>query len=369
MIEKGDQESIAKVDEENRTISEEEAKALIAEDARRLNGELRPKHNGKVLVVVIFTLVVMLMIGVGVAWLVGSRGSGDNGEKAANSLEMPAISGSDDERDEEQRVLEVSLEDDEIKRLVKYIETVSYASMMFSGMEGFYSDPGMMAGNVPDKVMVDMAMSALSEYDEATGKDLSWGLCRMSDDEEAIKIRYKDDLPNWVGTEEWMREARFAYGRGCLEGNKIREKVREIFGKDIVLTEDLKGVMYEYDLEYDEFFEHMGGIGGVFPIVVHVLEKAETDGERIYIDEIAVGSGEIETEQWGRALWGMGCREDVGACESFYTYAEIGLPDGGSYDELRGFIVDNQERFNGFRWIFVKNEEGNYVFERVEKVR
>lgn len=73
MIEKGDQEAIAKVDEENRTISEEEAKALIAEDARRLKGKLRPKHNGKVLAVVIFALVVMLVIGVGVAWLVGQR--------------------------------------------------------------------------------------------------------------------------------------------------------------------------------------------------------------------------------------------------------------------------------------------------------
>lgn len=218
----------------------------------------------------------------------------------------------------------------------------------------------------------------------------------------------------------------------CMSGAVVREKAREIFGCEVVFVQNeevgFEGwpVQMYYDAANDEFWRGIGGGGGVAQVIDNVLYRAEKENDRIYIYELMAQRCSVYLAQEGSIIDG---RPAMPGEELLYCIDEVpGMVGGddaavelrwykideskydGDYDieawkgenipemttteynklsQYFGNTVDNETTITGlkmfeeqnkqnmlehadlvsqFRWVFVKNAEGNYVFEKLERV-
>lgn len=207
----------------------------------------------------------------------------------------------------------------------------------------------------------------------------------------------------------------------CISGKAVRDKAREIFGRDITFAqnEDIRrngwfAPMY-YDAENDEFWQNLSGGGGMTTVVDNVLYRAEKDKNRIYIYELMAQRCTVYDTNDGESLVCLDEFPDLNDGEvpakelrwykideksydgSYNSQSWIGsnIPEMTTteYEKLSqyfGDMVDIETQRTGwkmfeeqnkqnmlehadlvsqFRWVFVKNTEGNYVFEKLERVK
>lgn len=231
----------------------------------------------------------------------------------------------------------------------------------------FYNDEGVREGNLSVVMMTDLALENLRGGAE---NDWNWKnmACRMPERDDLIlerhwekRLKIRETIPGLEYSPgepdlEWLR---YDYNEGCRDGESVRAKIKEIFGKNVTLTEDISTIWTGYDAEYDEFYENSGR-GGMPPSFEHVWEKAETDGERIYIEETVAM---VWPNYWYDVFNGN-CSADNPSCEGYFANAVERDEDGA----VEAFVAKHRESFDHFRWIFKRSMDGKYYFEKLEKI-
>lgn len=200
-------------------------------------------------------------------------------------------------------------------------------------------------------------------------------------------------LDGWLGEytrEEGQLEMALNQAEN-LSGEAVRAKYREMFGKEIELTEEKYGASAEkmslvrgmkiaiYVAENDEFIEISPSTAGTGRYVRR-LERAEKttkigeDGEtteEIYLYERALAVScklNLEFDEEGN-------RVDRGSsCGVLTVAATCGTPEFGwseTDEEMTDEEIFTEASRAGIglvKWTFEKNAEGNYVFKDLEEV-
>lgn len=259
---------------------------------------------------------------------VSDNGDGDAGDE-------------DQDKGDETEIITLSTGDARVQKLYGYFLRVSFASEL-GQLADFYTNRGSFSGELSDLMMVDLAMA-----------NLEAGQCALPATEENLLQRYAD----WMGSDEQMPSTEMfqaMYNAGCYSGQAVRDKVKEIFGKDLKLTPELlaqAGDFWGYDAGSDEIYATNIGRGGVFPVFNRNLLKAERDGERMYLYEnVSV------------AL--------PGETELISLYDKCLLAQDQETYEQNGCGAEDYEWQTGetkFRLVFKRTDAGNYVFEKLER--
>ena len=163
---------------------------------------------------------------------------------------------------------------------------------------------------------------------------------------------------SWTGSDEQLPTLELLqtmYNMWCYSGKAVRDKVKEIFGKDLQLDAEtlasLDNPYFGYEATNDEIFSLNFGRGGVFPVFERTLTKAERDSERLYLYEtvsVAV----------------------PGAGNLISIYDKCLATGNAEMDEANGCNAEDYQWQLGetkFRWIFKRTNSGNYVFEKIER--
>lgn len=155
----------------------------------------------------------------------------------------------------------------------------------------------------------------------------------------------------------------------CYAGEDLRQKYEEIFGEKLTLVagdeidfgeyefDDKSGRTYicgwRYDVDNDEFRGVGIACGGGWPArAERELEKAVRYGDRIELYERVL-------LRYEGALYHVGS-----SVKDFYG-EEVMRDDDLDAESVKDALDKEGDEF---RWTFVKNAEGNYVFEKIEKV-
>lgn len=166
-------------------------------------------------------------------------------------------------------------------------------------------------------------------------------------------------------------------------GAAVRAKYREMFGEEIELAEEKYGEAWGdnqlvamgakfviYNEELGEFLELEGGTDAAGRYVRR-LERAEKDGDRIYLYERVLTINCRPDPRFDEE------RNQIGngsSCGVLMVAVTCGTPEFGWSGDEEGMTdeeVLNEaavKRFGVVRWVFEKNAEGNYAFKGLESV-
>lgn len=337
--------------EASKRITEAEARAMLVEDNARAKEALKKANSRgkKTLAVVIVVAVLLVVAGVVTSIILGgmrkSDGAGSgNGNKQEGNGGNAAVVEKPEEKPSEPEVVELSLDDEVVQRVYGNFQGIA---RLFDGWWEFYVDDGVKNGEISQEKMLLLA-----------GANYPEGTC--------------------VGYYEYGNGGVVTYE--CVSGEVIRQKVAEMFGQEIILTEGDKLGSFcagkPYNVANDEFFQAGNGCGGTSPISMErVLMKAERKGDEMVLyekvlmfDEMAyytVGETEIIREAGGFELGVAG--EKLGE----YTVPEDVL--GRGYEVYHSWLEEKEaslarEYGTQFKWTFERDAEGNYVFKGLERV-
>lgn len=215
-------------------------------------------------------------------------------------------------------VEQLSLDNELVQRLYGKFERVG---LWMSGTENFYVDEEVRNGDLSKALMIAVAMPSVA----GTG-----------------------DIP-------CTGEYDGVIGDSCYSGDTIRARIKEIFGEDVSFEDgdrnDDVTCRWEYSAKNDEFYGFVG-CGGSCQYRVHRdLDRAEQQGDNIYLYETAYGE----------------------TCQALYhvngdLIAEMKFDENGNV--VKGFEADDyRDQMDQFKWTFTKNNEENYVFAGLEQVK
>ncbi len=324
---------------EGQGITEAEARAMLIEDNARAKEDLKKANakGRKTLVVVIILAVVLIIAGIAVSVILGGRDKDGNNDKQEGNGENTVVVEKPEGADEsEAQLVELSLDDEVVKRL--------YGQFEISPIQWFYSD-----------VRLD------GQVDE--------GL------KEAAQLQMAlNQAENW-------------------SGEAVRVKYQEMFGEDILLTEEKYGYLEEgvvgvptgmtfviYEAETDEFVELEGGTDAGGYKYLRRLERAEKTAmigeddvmrEVIYLYERALTMNCRPDPQFDDGGNQVGGGSVCNVLAVMIPYETSGIVWSGDQEGLTDeeILAEAKERNLGLvKWTFRKNAEGNYVFEGLEKV-
>lgn len=316
-------------------ISEAEAKMLLMEETRKTHQKLNDanKKNKKLLAIVIVVAIVICVAGVGIAVILGgNKGNNDQTQSSGSTDQSQVDTSKPEEKPDEPTddgMTDISLEDERVHVLYDNFGILSSADMF-----SFYSDPTAFSGFLNNKYLIGVAFGNIERQ-----------TCKMPSTSEELTKRYAEQMAQGLST-----EVEAAYGLGCYSGEDLRTKAQEIFGR----TVNLEGVEFpvlgwQYSPEYDEIYAVPNvGSDGFGPGKGYIRglygAKQDKDGD-IYLYEVVAetsGSGLI--------------------CAKTGTYCEE------EYDPTLENIAAHREDFNQYKWYFAKQIDGNYVFEKIEKI-
>lgn len=274
-------------------------------------------------------------------------------------------------------ILPLSLDDERVKKLIGYFDEISLGTGLIQVdsdnlkplVADFYVVDGVDVDDLSNLAMINLALANLriDNWQEAAGKTA----CRSPSDEEYLLNRYT--ISSLAGSDldknsdeyrERLQHAREVYQSGCLSGDTVRSKIREIFGREADLSVFERTMIAGYDKEYDEFYpllfenENENGYGEV----IRVTEKAETDGERIYIDQIVALKSYDDGDMIN--VYAISCPMFEAGCKP--RYENVGQM---SADETAVYLRSRSNAFGRLRLVFKRSEVGNYVFERIEELQ
>lgn len=323
---------------EGQGITEAEARAMLIEDNARAKEDLKKANakGRKTLVVVIILAVVLIIAGIAVSVILGGRDKDGNNDKQEGNGENAAVVEKPEEADEsEAELVELSLDDEVVKRVYGNFQGIFRE---FTGWWSFYIDGGVRDGKIDQAKMLKLAGANV------------WG-------------------SPCIGNYEYTSGGRVE--NECASGEAVRQKVAEMFGEHLELVSNDKlhsfcGDGMVYDVTNDEFYQSGIGCGGYYTDkLVRVLEEAEKEGDRMYIYErVAIFSDSLE-------YFRIGDEGILGEKIGEYT-----VPDYSTFQGPEDYNVWLEKNRNSltleygdeFKWTFRLDEEGNYVFEGLEKV-
>lgn len=326
-------------------ITEAEARAMLIEDNARAKEDLKKaKSRGKKTLVAVIVLAVLLVVaGVVTSIILGGMrdDAGDDKHEGNSVVENPGKN----EGDKGEGIVELSLNDALVQGIYGNFQGIP---RLFDGWWGFYVDDGVRNGEV-DKA--HMLLLAGANYPEgACSGDYVYG-------NDGSKV-----------TNE------------CVSGETIRQKIAEMFGREVELAEGDKLSSFcagkPYDVTNDEFFQAGNGCGGSSPERLwRVLAKAEQSGDEVYLYEKVLlfvareyyhfGDTSSSDTNWGTLSTVFG--EKIG------EYAEPDYSEFQGHEDYNAWLektlVDlTNEYGEEFKWTFRKNAEGNYVFVGLTRV-
>lgn len=330
---------------------------LTAEEERAQKAQLAEKRGVNVPLVVLIAVVVLVLAaaaGYAAVRLLGGGRENPDTSMSGNGGDSGGEGGSEgdgsgnDGGDNSTGVEELAVDDELVQRLWRNFDIIKDP---WSRTKHFYIADGVAQGNVDDMLMVAVALSQV----------------------EQKSVCDKDYMLS--------AEASFSLSQyGCYDADAVRAKVKEIFGKEIELAADGEPLAYinchswTLNAGNQEIYDSTGpGCGGVcIPVTQREIEKAERSEDAIYIYELVYMEAcdgiyhlgtELNTYEYeGRTMLGMD------SLKLGEPIAQVGVGDVWSetpkvnIDEYRG-------QFDEFKWTFVKDAEGNYVFAGLEKVK
>ena len=193
-----------------------------------------------------------------------------------------------------------------ISRLYGYFENIP----MSYSFEDFYTTSGILSDNISDEYMLSIAANNIEP-----------GKCNGV---------YGDSDSD------------------CYSKNSVLSKTEQIFGKRIELKDETcifpNFSNYKYSAENSEFYHYADGSGSTG--YLKNMYDYKIKNNRIYIYEVVV--------------------VDDFASDSYYDLHgnEIDLPKGITKEN----IIEYKDNLEKFKWTFAKKDDGNYIFEKVEKI-
>lgn len=161
-----------------------------------------------------------------------------------------------------------------------------------------------------------------------------------------------------------------------VDGELVAKKYREVFGDTLVKGEIVEYCgYYKYNKQYDFYYSGIPGCGGRTPYSELYYKHSYTEDEN---HAYVYTSAAVISPTFGKTPEGYNT-EDA----PFYVYCDVSyLGDNGivedakvcatlqSYEEKEAFRLDesNYEQYSNYRFVFDKNIDGNYYFNRVEKI-
>ncbi len=312
------------------------------------------KKKGVPLWVVLVGILVIIGVVAGVVALVSSRENQGSAEKLPGTSEEKPTEDEEPEPekpDGTEKVEVLSVDNQVVQRLWHNFDIIADA---WSKTEHFYVDKDVARGEVDDMLMTAVAISNLSSVD-----------CKG-------KYPYGEEYgPTTVGME----------AEGCYNIDAVEQKIREIFGKIVDLREK-EGILaynkchgWTISAENDEIYDSIGpGCGGSgIPVITREIYKAEKQGDdTIYIYERAFmespgGIYHLGTEPNYMEVPGQGPTLPFDSLGVGEMIAERKWDENGNLvqDVKPGDYVD---QFDRFKWIFTKNDDGEYIFTGLERL-
>lgn len=319
-----------------RTISEAEAKMLLAEETRKTHQKLNEadKKNKKLLIIAIIVAVVVCAIGVGIAVVLGSKGdkgsTQDNTKEPGQSQVDTEKPKEDDEKPQGTEMMEVGLDDEEVRSLYDAFGILTTVDMI-----GIYSDPTAYSGFLNNKYLIGVAFGNVERK-----------TCKMPKSDSELAKRYAEQIAQNIDSTEIAASYEF----GCYDGEELRQKAQEIFGRAASLEgAEFPVLGWQYSEEYDEVYAVPGvGSDGFGPGKGYLrgLYKAEKDDkDNLYLYEVVA-------EMSGPGL----------ICVKTGTYCEE------EYDPTIENVAAHRDDFAQYKWYFTKQPDGKYVFSKLEKL-
>lgn len=320
--------------------SNEKAQDAVLNGPRMENDQKKAKNSPrKIFVGMMIVLVVVAVAAIGVTALTiwGATELGGNVVDQVTDKDEPG-----DNQDESDEIVELSLDNQVVRGLYEWFNVKKFEGDVMTPFEPlgkFYPDDVLLAADVTMPQRVVIALQNLYDY---------------SDGAEECKGDY--DFLHWYD-QNGMEHGSVGM-KACFAGDVVREKIKEIFGGEAADFNEMNGddatVIvggdgWSYGADEDEFVNVASG--ATIQPIDRVLLRAEKDKERIYLYD---------------AAGYVGC----------WMAGQIVCParklDGAEIADSEGITVENMkdfdDLFDNFKWTFVKNAEGNYVFEKLEKV-
>lgn len=314
-------------------MSEEEAKRMLTEDARQTEANLKDmnsdKHKKTIIAVVIVAVVLCLGMLI-LALVLGNRGeSGEQiGDNGGNQVEEKPEEEPGEDKPVDNGIVEISVADERVRKVYDYFGILSGVDMF-----GFYSDAAVRNGIVDNKYLVGVAFG-----------NMEHSVCKMEKTDENLMKRYAKQLADGMT----LTDLAMAYDMGCYNGEELRKKSEEIFGKQANLEGEFPILGWVYSPEYDEVYSVPGmgsdGFGPGKGYLRGLYKAEESDSELLLYEVVAEIAGP-----------GLICVDTGEYCEE-------------EYEPTLENVVAHKEDFARYKWIFKKNTEGDYVFEKLERI-
>lgn len=179
----------------------------------------------------------------------------------------------------------------------------------------------------------------------------------------------------FTGEDEETFRQYFANG---YDGDLVAQKYKEIFGEDLV-----KGQMgefcgsYAYNNQYDFYYSDVFGCGGTTPYERFYYKNRYTKDENhayVYVSTAFMSPEDVNsTEEFAQEKYNVYC--DVAYLNSSNTISQVAddaeiCATLDNYDEALSFTLDasNYEKYSNYRFVFNRSDDGNYYFDKVEKL-
>lgn len=157
----------------------------------------------------------------------------------------------------------------------------------------------------------------------------------------------------------------------------VKQKVKEIFGVDITFEDGDRVTVfspgrshYEYSADDDKLYFVSVPSGGSGPSTAHGLYKAEKSGEKLFLYDVVANYTpcyypDSEERKWAAGAFGVSLWLDDYTCnpEMLVDY----IDESGKMPQSD--LIEDKDKFSEFKWTFRQTEEGNYVFEEIEKIK
>ncbi len=324
-------------------VSDEEARQMLADEKRQAEASLKAHgRKGRKFLLIAVIVVAILCLGMLVLMMVLGERKGE--QKVPEQGQVTPVA----PEEPGDGLVEVGIDDEVVQEVWKNIGVIPHdipfayelpdGTMNFELAEkyGFYGSEGAVKNGITERQKLALALYALQHNGDGSGDDM----CMI----------YEEDVELINNLGEAAKGSGQSY---CIPGEEVRKKYKEIFGDEVELTDGYFSVAadgLQYSSKSDGFF-FVAGRGGNAPFVKE-LYKAERDGYRLYLYEaVAITSYRIG--------------DDI--CYLMSTDGERITEDGLCTDAA--VEVAGIENMDHFKWAFVKNADGNYVFEALEKVK
>ncbi len=345
------------VPQENSNISQSTPPAPDTSPLTSLQPPDKPNNKKRTIIILSVIVCILLIVGGIFAFLYFSNNSnGDEPQQASSEEEQEEIV----EEQEEVEISDVSLKNNLDNQIAILFNTDTVPTSATMKGIGFYDETLFQNGDISEADKIRSIIKNALELRPLNGEETNAAVAQMglTGDNERY---FRQDSPSGIN------------------GDQVVQKYQEVFGKQIS-----KGPIpvscgeYEYNSQFDIYFSGQIGCGGTTPFTRHYYKSLyTTDGDYAYV----YISTAFMAPTFGTSPEGYGT-EDL----PYHVYCDVGDLKAGSVEEVvknskecdtiqtledaDRFELNssNHEKYSKYRFVFKQSEDGNYYFEKVEKL-